>query len=162
MRNRRFWNFYNSVFFFFFSLKAWRVKYLRHLLINHPNYSNESSYGIHYPSTSVVKNVIEPPGELREHHLYKGKVEIQIKCHIILFDSFFFFGSGFHNPNYLKIKTDLILDSNVPRYLNLNLSNLLKYLFFYFCSFIIKLKFLCTGLSLKSTEQNCDSSKVGD
>ena len=67
IEDQRFWNFYNSFssFFVFFllSIKAQKIKYLSHLLINHSNFA------VNRPMIFVKKNVIQPPGEPREHHL---------------------------------------------------------------------------------------------
>ena len=63
--NRRFWNFYNL--FSFSSFLALKVKYLRHLLINHPNFFSESSYRNYLKFKK--KYFIQPPGEPWKHRL---------------------------------------------------------------------------------------------
>ena len=65
------------------------------------------------------------------HGRSKSKFNI-ILSHLILL---FFEGSGFHNPNYLEINK--IPCSNDQKYLNWKLSNLLKFLL-WFWSVIVK------------------------
>ena len=63
--NRRFWNFYNL--FSFSSFLALKVKYLRHLLINHPNFFSESSYRNYL---KLKKNILSNHQENLENIVY--------------------------------------------------------------------------------------------
>ena len=54
--NRRFWNLYNSFSSFF---ERQKVKYLSHLLINHPNFFSESSYSNYLQFLSNYKENFE-------------------------------------------------------------------------------------------------------
>ena len=51
---------------------------------------------------------------------FTRKVEIKILYYIILFDLFYFFNSGFHNPNYLEIKKNHISNILSPMYVHIS------------------------------------------
>ena len=48
---------------------TWLKRYLRYLLVNHPNFFTESSFGI-YLHVLLEKTQIQPPGEPQEQHLH--------------------------------------------------------------------------------------------